>query len=1139
MTEYGNENINPSLLLETIVEGSSSRYFWKDKDGRFLGCNALFAKDAGVAHPNELIGKTDADLAWKDRADQYRADELEVMATNTPKLHVEEPQTKADGSITWLHSSKLPMRDHDGNITGILGFYDIISELPATDKPEELQKLHQDAQKLAQLGYWHLNLQTNHLYWSDEIFHIFEIDPKKFAASYEAFVEAVHPEDRENVTRAYEESVQNQTQYDITHRLQMQDGRIKWVHENCYTTYDSKGNPIASIGTVQDITALKQSELQTQAIIATSTDGFLKVRADNGRLTEVNDAYCRMSGWSRDKLIQMTIYDLDSAMDPDTINRKIKEIVKSGSALFESTHRHKDGHSFNVEISISCPDTVQGLVFVRDITERKQAEEKLRISEESYRGLLDSISEAVCVHGEDFKFIYVNEGFVKQHGFSRDEVLGKSAENLLPTFNNDMDEINRKIKKAFDGEPQSHIANVNHANGEVFPVEAHFYPGEWHGQKALFVVTTDITERLRAETLLRERESALKESQRLAHLGSWNMDLETNEVFWSEELYMLYGFDPSLPPPLFTDSQKLFTHESWEKLSTAVSRTVETGEGYELEIELINNLGERKWMQARGELIRDTESKPVKLQGTVLDITKRKLAELKLAESERRSNMAQAIGGVGVWDWNPNTDALYWSDECFRIMGLEPRSITYQEFLTMLTDESRPVLDDAVQKALHQNVHYNIEVSFIYQKDQSVRYAQAQGALVVDAENLPVHMVGTFQDITEKRFLEDQARQSQKMEAVGTLVGGIAHDFNNVLAAIHGNLYLAKMNCKQIPSAMAQLQNIEKLTDTSAEMVRQLLTFARKDSIRMNVFLLTSFMKESFKLNRLTIPENIDMQLDFCAEPLSIRGDITQLQQVLMNLINNARDAVCDAMHPSIKCDLSVFTADKSFKQQHPEHTAIHYAKISISDNGTGIPEENINRVFEPFFTTKEVGKGTGLGLSMVFGAIKNHDGEIEVESTWGEGTTFHIYIPLVEEEISGATDTPLNRETMKGGGETILIADDNQKLRETTAQVLEAIGYHVLQADNGQQALQLLQQNSNDISLLLSDIIMPVMGGETLVAAARELNNSLPIILITGYEKSDTIKALETIPNLTVLTKPFNVKELAELIQSMIAVTQ
>ncbi|PJA33291.1 MAG: hypothetical protein CO187_01995, partial [Zetaproteobacteria bacterium CG_4_9_14_3_um_filter_53_7] len=394
------------------------------------------------------------------------------------------------------------------------------------------------------------------------------------------------------------------------------------------------------------------------------------------------------------------------------------------------------------------------------------------------------------------------------------------------------------------------------------------------------------------------------------------------------------------------------------------------------------------------------------------------------------------------------------------------------------------------------------------------------------------------QDVTDQHRLEEQFHQAQKMEAIGTLVGGIAHDFNNTLAAMQGNLYLAKMYTDESAPSMEKLRNLENLGAHAAEIVTQLMTFARKGLVKMSEISLTGLVKDTMKLSGSLIREDIEHVCDICDEDLIIKGDVSQLQQVIINLLSNASDAVDGTQQPKIVCRLSPFSADTAFLQRHPDEARSRFAHMVVEDNGCGITESVRTHIFEPFFTTKDVGKGTGLGLAMAYGAVQTHKGLIEVDSTPDHGTAIHIYLPLekVASSLRASTSTggPGDEIILTRQG-TILVVDDNEKILWATEQVMQKLGYRTIGAGDGQEALALFNQNRDKIDLVISDVVMPKMGGVESVTAMRKTRADLPVIFITGYDKEKTVIPEVLSASSAFLTKPFSFAHLNELVANMI----
>jgi len=404
----------------------------------------------------------------------------------------------------------------------------------------------------------------------------------------------------------------------------------------------------------------------------------------------------------------------------------------------------------------------------------------------------------------------------------------------------------------------------------------------------------------------------------------------------------------------------------------------------------------------------------------------------------------------------------------------------------------------------------------------------------IKAGNKTSHYVSIQQDMTNQLLLEDQLRQSQKMEALGTLVGGIAHDFNNMLAGITGNLYLARKNAVGFPAIVDKIKKAEILGYQAGEMIAQLLAFARKSTVQMIPLPLTSFLNEAVKLAATSIPENITITTDISKEPpLSISGDSSQIQQILMNLINNAGDAVAEKHKPKIHISLKSYEATDAFRISHPHLESDWFALLTVHDNGHGISSDLLDNIFEPFFTTKLEGQKSGLGLSMVYGAMQTHGGVIDVESDLNSGTSFHLYFPLIEQE-GRASQTIDGAVEKQGSGELILVVDDDPMVCEACREVLESLDYKVLVAADGIEGLKLFTTYQQEIALVLTDVVMPEMNGLEMAKAIRAINESIPFIFSTGYDKELFANKIPHKKDV-LLTKPLSISKLSQSIQTLL----
>jgi len=419
-------------------------------------------------------------------------------------------------------------------------------------------------------------------------------------------------------------------------------------------------------------------------------------------------------------------------------------------------------------------------------------------------------------------------------------------------------------------------------------------------------------------------------------------------------------------------------------------------------------------------------------------------------------------------------------------------------------------------------------------KDGSLIPVMMSIAPIFDRTGTIISYVATQQDMSKQKELEEQFQQAQKMDALGTLVGGIAHDFNNMLAAMIGNVYLVKCALPDASQVVREhLDGVDTLAFHASAMIKQLLAFARKGSISKASVPLTALMKEAFKLQQVSVPENIRLELCCCADELQVYADATQLQQVFINLVNNARDAVELVKDPSIHVQLKIFCADAGFLARHKALKASRFACLSVCDNGCGIAEGELEKVFDPFFTSKEVGKGTGLGLAMVFGTISSHDGVIEVESKLDEGTTFHVYLPLSDcDDVSMEQAQP--GEVALGRGETILLVDDNAQVRHSCEQVLCSLDYTVLIAVDGLDAVEIYSEKHAEIDLIILDLVMPRMGGAEAAKAIVQRFPDAKIIFATAYDSCGEL-ASEMAAKHPLLEKPFAVPQLSQMIREQL----
>jgi PAS domain S-box-containing protein len=416
----------------------------------------------------------------------------------------------------------------------------------------------------------------------------------------------------------------------------------------------------------------------------------------------------------------------------------------------------------------------------------------------------------------------------------------------------------------------------------------------------------------------------------------------------------------------------------------------------------------------------------------------------------------------------------------------------------------------------------------IKRKDNSCFMASVSIAPIVNQQGKVTHAVVVQEDISEQLKFEMQYRQSQKQEALATLIGGIAHDFNNLLSGMLGHLYLANREVKDMPKTSVRLSRIQDVANDIAGIVQQLMTFARKGEVKKRKFPLGSFIKEFVRLAEHTVPDNIKLSIDFQRADFPCQGDVESLQEALLNIIQNAVDAAVDTRESTITVGLHSWNAadDLVWVEKHAALAEGKFAHITIADNGSGIKEEYIHKVFDPFFTTKAL--GSGLGLAVAIGNIKNNHGMVDVESSLN-GTVVHIWLPLLEDKKPEAAHAERSSGVMN---QTILLVDDDALVRDTCAELLELLGYQIFQAEDGQYAVDIMRERGDQIDLVVMDMVMPRLVGTAAATQIRQLYPDVPIIFATAYDQSISVKATKDFAHSMLMSKPFHPDTLQENIE-------
>ena len=640
-------------------------------------------------------------------------------------------------------------------------------------------------------------------------------------------------------------------------------------------------------------------------------------------------------------------------------------------------------------------------------------------------------------------------------------------------------------------------------------------------------VVSDITERKEAEEALRQSEAKLREALLAAQMGVWEWTIASDTITWDENFERIAGRDPNLLVPSDQMAPKIITPESWERLKAAGGNALATGTSFELDMELVRPDGSTRWLIGRGEPVRDMSGRITHLRGTVQDITERKRAEAEHA----RLVTAVEQSAEAVVITNTNGDIEYVNPAFTSITGYRREEVLGRNPRILKSDRQDLTFYHQLWATISDGQPWHGEL--INRRKDGMDYVEEMNITPVrDASGKVIHYIATKQDVTERKALQVRFQQAAKMEAVGRLAGGVAHDFNNHLTVINGYCELLMDKFRSDKEAGAYLKEVKDAGERAASLTRQLLAFSRLQVLAPQVLDLNDVVSNVEKMLRRLIGEDLKLRTVLAPSLWQVKADRGQIEQVIMNLVVNARDAMPHG--GEIVIETANVELDSDYARIHPGSSPGPYMMLAVSDTGIGMSAETQAHVFEPFFTTKEQGKGTGLGLAMVYGTVKQSGGYIWVLSEPGQGTTFRIYLPRVDEvkESIPVSHTP---EHLVAGTETILLVEDEEGVRVLAARILQRAGYQVLESTTAEDAFQIGERHAGPIELLLADVVLPGTNGRKVAERLALLRPDMKILYMSGYADDSIVRRglLET--NMAFLQKPFTPTSLARKVREVL----
>ena len=883
--------------------------------------------------------------------------------------------------------------------------------------------------------------------------------------------------------------------------------------------------------------ALRRSETKFRTLYDSAPDGVLLL--DENGFFDCNPAALEAFGCaSRSEICSKGPAALSPELQPcgtDSMtlaNQRIAAALAEGSQRFEWVHKRADtGATFPAEVLLHAMELDGKRVLqavVRDISERKRAEAALRENEDRYRDLIDNSQELISTSDLEGNILSVNETTIRITGYPREVLLRMNlADLLVPEARHLFPEYLRNLRTSGRAKGTMRIRT---ANGERRSWE-YDTSLRTEGVDAPMVrgMALDITERLRSEKALRESHERFELATRATFNVIWDWNLKTNEFWRNENFRSLFGYEEDGAAASSRPPHELIHPDDLDRVQAGVQAALDSRlEFWADQYRFRRKDGSYATVDDRAIITRDSNGQATRMLGAMQDITERKRAEASLllhsGALEAAANAIVITDRQGLIEWANQAFTAGTGYSMKEALGKRPGD------LIRSGAQDAPFYADMWETILAGEVWRGELVN--KRKDGSLYREEMTITPLKDVGGEVTHFVAVKQDITERKLLEERFLQAQKLEAVGRLAGGIAHDFNNMLGVILGYADIALGQVDSSQPIHKDLREIHKAAEHSAGLTRQLLAFARKETIAPKVLNLNETVAGMLTMLTRLIGEDIQVTFRPAATLWPVLMDPSQFDQILANLCVNSRDAIAGV--GAITIATANCTIDAEDCAADTEAAPGDYVRLSVSDTGRGMDQETLAQIFEPFFTTKAVGEGTGLGLPMVYGAVKQNLGFLTVASRPGQGTVVEIFLPRhrgpAERERSTEARAPIVR-----GKETILVVEDESALLKLIARVLAAQGYVVIAASSPGEAIRMAREHGDEIHLLLTDVVMPEMNGRDLAKTLLSLYPRLRRLFMSGYTADVIGQGGLLEEGVHFLQKPFSQADLAARVRAVL----
>ncbi len=878
---------------------------------------------------------------------------------------------------------------------------------------------------------------------------------------------------------------------------------------------------------------LLENEEKYRRITENMSDAVAEVDA-RGIVRYASPSHRRIVGVAPRDIIGISIFDGIHPEDRDRIKDEFQEGVRSNTDReVEYRYRHTDGHYVWLRSSSHAIYDLSGklsgiIISSSDITKRRQAEETLRESEEVFTGLVNTLPDVIVRTDLEGKILFINEYAFQINGYRRDEIEGQNILQYLDPEDQSIAVENFALM--MEGRSVPHEYHLITKDGRKIPFEmnGNILRNEAGMPFGAVVVCRNISERKQTEDVIRKSEERFRRiTENMSDLVC-EVDAQSIFKYASPSHLRILGYAPQelLGRPVYENVHP----EDMERILNEGGQGVRGGEEREMEYRYRHKDGRYIWLRSIGHSIRNAAGEHTGAVINSSNITERRQAEESLRTSEERYRTifeSTATANIIVAE---DATILKANNNFARLVGYTKEELEGKLSWTIFVvkEDLDMVKSNQKKRSIDpESAPASYELRAVNRKGE-IRELFMSVAVIPETKESVVSLI----DLTERNQLEKRFIQSQKMESVGRLAGGVAHDFNNMLSVIIGNTEMAMKQVKPSDAVHKPLQEILNAGTRSADLTRQLLAFARKQTVSPRVLNLNDTVASILKMLQRLIGEDIHLTWSPGIKLWRVRIDPSQVDQLLANLAVNARDAIEKTGRITIESFNE--TCDATFCKDRPECVPGDYVVLTVTDSGCGMSKETLASIFEPFFTTKKEGQGTGLGLATVYGIVKQNGGFISVQSEPGQGAAFSIYLPRYVDE--DREDIDLEEEAcVPGGTETILVVEDSMTVLQMCKTMLEILGYQVLVANGKDQAFKLVHEYEGKIDLLLTDVVMPDMNGKELSERIIAVKPNLKCLYMSGYTADVIARQGILEEGIKFIAKPFSMRDLAAKIRDVL----